>query len=234
MHQVPATPARPIARNASESCGDGEARDGFEERPEIGEERELAHEEQQDRRHAERDLRPPSSRKTLPRPGRPRGGSDGMAIHCQTSASERERHHEEEGAAPADDAAEIAAERRRDRRGDGVAARSASRAPCGTASRGRRRIDDRGRHRPEAADRDAEQRAPDHQHQVVRRERDRRRRRAIRSTESDASTTLRSMPRVSPAMKRLVTTAKRPEIEIACPACPSVIAEIVGDRASAG
>ena len=45
----------------------------------------------------------------------------------------------------------------------------------------------------------------------------------ISRSESDASTTLRSMLRVSPAMKRLVTTAKRPEIEIACPACPSVI-----------
>ena len=52
----------------------------------------------------------------------------------------------------------------------------------------------------------------------------------IRSTENDASTTLRSMPRVSPAMKRLVTTAKRPEIEIACPACPSVTPRSVGDR----
>jgi hypothetical protein len=31
------------------------------------------------------------------------------------------------------------------------------------------------------------------------------------------------MSRVKPAMKRLVRTAKSPEIEIDCPACPSVM-----------
>ena len=84
---------------------------------------------------------------------------------------ERERHDEEEGAAPADDAAEIAAERRRDRGGDGVAGVQ-HREPLRHRVPRQEAHDDRGRHRPEATDRDPEQRAPDHQHPVVRRERD--------------------------------------------------------------
>ena len=163
----------------------------------------------------------PSSRNTLPRPIRARGGSDGMLDPLPDQREQGQRHDEEEGAAPADIVAEQAAERRRNRsryRIAGVQHGEAMRHGLfrqqshddqrSTSTRIRRSRRRAAPGRPSAPDRSGANATimPDR----------------MRRAEKAEITTLRSILRVRPAMKRLVITAKRPDIEIAWPAWPSV------------
>ena len=118
ISEVPASPARPIPSSTSESVVHVEGGDDFEERPQVGGQRELPHEEQRHRRHAEREdavgkqaERAPAE--TVPPPRHP-GQDEGLP----DERGDADRDHDEEGAAPADQAAEKAAQRRGDDGGE--------------------------------------------------------------------------------------------------------------------
>ena len=104
MHHVPGDSGEADRQERQRELGDGEAGDGLEERPEIGEERELAHEEQQDRGHAERDLPAAQQPEHVAAAGAPARRQRRHGDPLPDEREKRERHDEEEGAAPADNA----------------------------------------------------------------------------------------------------------------------------------
>ena len=196
MHQVPARPARPSARNASGELGDGEAGDGLEERPQVGEERELAHEEQEDRRHAERDLRLAKQPRGLVRrmpAGRQRRHGDPLPDEreqCERNDSAKAPRQPMMPPSQAPSGAEIVA---------AMALPAFSIAsPCGTCSCGRSRMTiavDIDQNPPMAMPSSAR---PIISTRIGRRERDDQRRDDQEHREGRTARRLRSMPRVSP------------------------------------
>jgi hypothetical protein len=101
--------------------GNADPGHGFEEGPEIGEERELAHEQQEHRRHAERDLPALEQPEHIARSLAPAGRQRRHAGPLPDEREQRQRHDKQEGAAPADMIAKQAGERGGNGRGDGVA-----------------------------------------------------------------------------------------------------------------